>query len=247
MQRQAFTFDDLSRECEIRLGHRHIDGRAIGIEIRVPGPLQDRYPFNASAYAFLQQLRQVIDAAGLIEFPELPVNRTNHTLAQRAPWEHSYSSNPYLTDICQSPHQDTPPFPTAFWLGASRQFFATWLISDRGLAAFVELSKEEPGLDIDTLHRRLVPATLTERTGLLINRSPGLVLLSNGAGQKLYHARTCNFAAVAAAPESSPDTPMYAYNEMGLLQYMDSLDSRRGEADRDPIDLAEVKTFLAAS
>src|SRR5690606_31269730 len=118
-----FNFDDLARDCAVEIGHRRLDGRAIGARVHVPAALLGQYPYNASCYAFLQQLRAAIDEFGLIEFPGLPVNRTNHTLAQRAPWQHDYSPNPYMTDICQAPHQDTPPFPTGFWLGAPRRLF----------------------------------------------------------------------------------------------------------------------------
>jgi len=38
---------------------------------------------------------------------------------------------------------------------------------------------------------------------------------------------------------------MYAYNEQGLLHYIDQLDSRRGAGDRCDEDLQQVKAFLA--
>lgn len=244
MHRPAFTLRDLARECEIQTGHLQLDGRRIGARIHVPAALRQRYPYNASAYAFLQQLRDAIHEWEVIEFPGLPVNPTNHTLAQRAPWEHGYSSNPYMTDICQQPHQDTPPFPTAFWLGESRRFFATWVVSTRGLEDFLELARREPELDIEALHRRLVPSSLADGSGLLVNTDPGLVLLDNSRADGLYHARTCRFDLLPEAAARTGDTPMYAYNEVGLLHYIDVLDSRRGHRDRDPGDLAQVKAFL---
>lgn len=245
MQRTAFCFADLARECEVLVGHRTLDGRALGARVHVPEALRDQYPYNASAYAFLQQLRPAIYEYGLIEFPGLPVNPVNHTLAQRAPWEHLYSVNPYLTDYCQAPHQDTPPYPTAFWLGQPRQFFATWVVSIQGLTGFQTLARQQPDLDIVALHRRLVARTLAEGQGWLINREPGLVLLDNSDACRLYHARTCSFERLEGQ-EEAPDTPMYAYNEMGLLHYIDQLDSRRGMQHRDPVDQAQVEAFLAA-
>lgn len=245
MPRQAFSFEDLTRECIVQPGYHQLDSRPIGARIEVPSELWDRYPYNASAYAFLQELRSAIYEYGLIEFPGLPLNRTNHTLAQRAPREHTYSPNPYLTDICQTPHQDTPPLPTAFWLGERRRFYATWVVSHQGLDLFAQLRRTEPGLDIETVHRRLVPRSLVDGTGLLVNREPGLVLLDNSDAQSLYHARTCQFEAVAAEPGYETDSPSYAYNEVGLLNYLDSLDIRRGTADLDATDRAEVEAFLA--
>lgn len=244
MPRQPFTFQDLTRECRVATGCHRLDGRQLGARIEVPEALRGRYPYNASAYAFLQQLRPAIHELGLIEFPHLPVNKTNHTLAQRSPREHQYSPNPYLTDICQSPHQDTPPLPTAFWLGERRRFFATWVVSQQGLEAFLALSRQAPGLGIEALHQRLVPQSLAEGTGLVLNREPGLLLLDNSEAQLLYHARTCQFDAVANEPDYCSDSPMYAYNEVGLLHYIDSLDIRRGPEDRDPMDLAQVQDFL---
>jgi hypothetical protein len=37
---------------------------------------------------------------------------------------------------------------------------------------------------------------------------------------------------------------MYAFNEVGLLNYIDQLDSRRGQQWRDHEDLAAVRAFL---
>lgn len=244
--RQRFSMADLERDCRVESGCHQLDGRALGLRVQVPAGLFGRYPYNASAYAFLQELRPALRDAGLIEFPGLPLNPINHTLAQHAPWQHGYSSNPYLTDICQQPHQDTPPWPTAFWLGATRRYFATWVVSRRGLEAWLELQRQEPALDVTGLHRRLVPASLEQGIGLLINRDPGLILVDNSSARALYHARTCLFDAVAAAAPGSEDAPMHAFNEIGLLHYIDQLDSRRGPEHRDARDLAEVRAFIAA-
>jgi len=245
MQRQPFTLDDLIRECEVESGHRQLDGRPLGLRIRVPEALWQRYPYNATAYAFLQQLRGAIHEYGLVEFPDLPVNPTNHTLAQRAPWQHGYSTNPYMTDHWQHPHQDTPPHPTAFWLGGPRHFFATWVVSQQGLEAWQHqlASQREGGLA--EAHRHCVPASVADGTGWLINRQPGLVLLDNSEACRLYHART-RVAEPPAESEQAEDEPMYAYNETGLLHYIDQLDSRRGTEHRCPRDRAEVEAFLAA-
>lgn len=245
MKRAPFCLGDLAAECRLRTGRYQLDGRPLGLTIEVPSALCGRYPYNASAYAFLQQLRVAIFEHGIVELPGLPLNRTNHTLAQRSPWEHAYSDNPYLTDRCQSPHQDTPPYPTAFWLDAPRRFSATWVMSLAGLARFDEYRRAHPGSDIEDVHRALVPASLAQGSGLLVNRAPGMLLIDNSAHGALYHARTCLFDAVALDPRHRVDTPMYAFNEVGLLHYIDVLDSRRGLHHRDPEDEAQVRDFLA--
>lgn len=117
MSRVPFNFSDIEAECHLETGSYSLDGRTIGATILVPPGLYHRYPYNATAYGFLQQLRQPIYEFGTIEFPGLPVNKCNHTVAMRHPHQHGYSDNPYLTRFCQDPHQDTPPYPSAFWLG----------------------------------------------------------------------------------------------------------------------------------
>ena len=260
MTRTPFCLDDLAAECQVITAPHQLDDRPVGLAIRVPAELWARHPYNASAYAFLQQLRGDIFEYGIIEFPGLPLNRTNYTLAQRAPWEHAYSDNPYLTDRCQSPHQDTPPYPTAFWLGGPRRFSATWVMSRDGLAQFDAYRRAHPGADIISAHRALVEPSLARGSGLLLNRSPGLLLIDNSAHSGLYHARTCvvdgpaagHPRGVATPGVETPgvetpgvETPMYAFNEVGLLHYLDALDSRRGTAHRDADDEADVREFLA--
>ena len=212
--------------------------------ITVPPELRNHYPYNASAYAFLQQLREAIFRYGLIEFPQLPVNRCNYTLAQRSPWQHRYSDNPYLTDLCQLPHQDTPPYPTAFWLGQPRRFSATWIVSDTGLESVSRWRQQHPDASTDELHRQLVPSSLADGTGILLNHSPGLLLIDNSHHHRLYHARTCRFDAIAAQTDHHTDTPMYAYNEIGLMNYIDMLDSRRGTEHRNAEDEALTREFF---
>lgn len=245
MRRQAFTFADIERECHIETDCYQLDGKALGCKVFVPEALQQQYPFNASAYGFLQELRKRIFEFGTIEFPDLPVNKTNYTLAQRSPKEHEYSPNPYMTDICQFPHQDTPPYPTAFWLPDQRRYFATWLMSLQGVKRFHEYCRANPALGIEDLHRDLVPESLQQGIGLLVNQTPGLILIDNSNHRSLYHARTCNFAAVADHPGYKTDAPMYAFNEEGLLHYIDELDIRRGDEGRDPEDAAQVRAFMA--
>ena len=248
MQRRVpFTFSDISGECEVETDCFRVDDgreRRLGARVRVPRELRHRYPYNGSAYGFLQELRSVIFELGIVVFPDLPVNRTNHTLAQRAPNEHSYSQNPYLTDRCQSPHQDTPPYPTAFWLDAPRRFFATWVLSSTAAEAFYRFQQAHPTLDVEDIHRRLVPESLAAHTGVLLNQDPGLLLIDNSQGCALYHARTCRFDAVEATGGELRDAPMYAFNEVGLLEHLRSLDERRGSADLSDEDLAQVKQFL---
>ena len=169
MQRRVpFTFSDISGECEVETDCFRVDDgreRRLGARVRVPRELRDRYPYNGSAYGFLQELRSVIFELGIVVFPDLPVNRTNHTLAQRAPNEHSYSQNPYLTDRCQSPHQDTPPYPTAFWLDAPRRFFATWVLSSTATEAFYRFQQTHPALDVEDVHPGAVQCSADELRG----------------------------------------------------------------------------------
>ncbi|MBA6411803.1 hypothetical protein H2508_01605 [Parahaliea sp. F7430] len=244
MSRLPFTFADIESDCVIETGHYRLDGRSLGMRIRVPEPLMQQAPYNSSAYDFLQQLRPQIFAYGLLEFPNLPLNPQNHTLAQRAPQQHAYSSNPYMTDFCQSPHQDTPPYPTAFWLDAPRQYFATWVMSERGLEKFYRQGQGLAASELEALHRELVPASLAEGWGLLLNQQPGLLLIDNSHHQSLYHARTCNFAAQDAQPDFCQDEAMYAFNEVGLLNYIDMLDSRRGTQHRDSDEVERVRQFM---
>lgn len=245
MSNSTFTFHDIEQDCHIESGQYSLGGRALGLRIHVPQALYEKAPYNCSAYRWMQQLRSLIYDCGIVEFPGLPVNKCNYTLAQCAPQQHSYSDNPYLTDLCQSPHQDIPPYPSAFWLEEKRKYSATWLLSSEGANNFYRAAARRE-LSIDELHRTLLPASLADGHGALINREPGLTLLDNSAQQSLYHARTCNFSALESARPPITDTPMYAYNEPGLLQHIDQLDSRRGAAHRNAIEREQVREFLAA-
>jgi hypothetical protein len=249
MLRKPFTFADLAQECRIETGCYAVHGlsspRRIGAKVFVPDELLQRYPYNASAYVFLQQLRSAIFEFGTIEFPGLPLNRTNHTIAMRAPREHSYSSNPYLTNECQHLHQDTPPYPTAFWLGEERHYFDTWIVSLPGLQRYTQFTRENPSMTMNDAHRALVQESLTQGAGIVVNHSPGLILIDNSEHQQLYHARTCRFEAVAQNPHYTEDAPMYAFNEIGLLNHIDTMDEQRGENDRDAAEQKTVAQFIA--
>ena len=91
MRRKPFTMSDIEAECRVATRCHSLDGRAIGAVVRVPPALHNRYPYNATAYGFLQQLRQSIYEFGTIEFPALPVNKSNYTVAMRHPHQHSAS------------------------------------------------------------------------------------------------------------------------------------------------------------
>lgn len=244
MNRKPFNFNDLQHDCHIETGCYTLDGRTLGARVTVPPELYDRYPYNASAYAFLQELRAAIHQYGTIEFPDLPVNRCNHTVAMRHPYEHGYSDNPYLTRFCQDPHQDTPPYPTAFWLGQPRNYSATWVMSDRGLQDYLDHARQNPDQSTEEIHQQLLPRALGDKSALLLNYDPGLLLIDNSEHQRLYHCRSSRFEAMAQNPDHAVDAPMYSYNEIGLLNYIDVLDSRRGEGHRDAADLAAVKQFM---
>ncbi len=250
MPRVAFNLNDITSECEYEGGVHQLDGCSFGLRIDVPVELYDRYPFNTTAYGFLQQLRDAIFEYGTIEFPSLPVNKINHTLCQRAPKQHTYSANPYMTGSCQHLHQDTPPLATAFWLDEPRRYYATWVTSMQALQHYYGQleqggSESFDGGQLEGIHRQLVPESLNNGTGLLLNQNPGLLLIDNSDSHRLYHARTCNFNAIDATPNYEEDAAMYAFNEQGLLYYIDQLDSRRGQQHRCPEDLAEVKAFLS--
>ena len=248
--RRPFTLRDLRAECRVEEGVTRLDDergeRWLGLHVHVAEALRGTYPYNASAYAFLQELRPAIRDYGLITFPELPLNPTNHTLAQRAPWEHGYSANPYLTGHCQAPHQDTPPYPTAFWLPAERRYFVTWVLSELGVARYADARRAAPMESEEALHAALVPRSLDAQWGTLVNHEPGLLLLDNSDVTRLYHARTRRPTYAIGAAAGHPDTPSHAFNEVGLLNYIDTLDERRGDAHRSAEDRAEVEAFLAA-
>ncbi|CAA0094747.1 Uncharacterised protein [BD1-7 clade bacterium] len=244
MQR-AFTFSDIEQDCDIETGVYTLDRKKFGAVIHVPDALKQQYPYNVSAYEFMQQLRQPIFEFGTLELPGLAVNKQNHTLAQRSPFEHSYSSNTYTTDLCQLPHQDCPPYPTAFWLPEQRRFSATWVMSETGLNHFHQHQQAFPSMPIEERHQLLVDRSLEEGWGLLYNQQPGLLLIDNSQHHRLYHARTANFAAMESTDNHQTDTAMYAFNEIGLLQYIDMLDERRGNQDRDAAEVSEVRRFMA--
>ena len=242
--KKSFTLQDIEQECGIQEGIYTVDGRKLGLNIRVPAELHQQFPYNAPVYSFLQQLRQAIFDYGIIELPDLPVNKTNYTLAQRAPQQHAYSSNPYMTDYCQMLHQDTPPYPTAFGLEQPRRYFATWITSTGMLDEFYHRANSNPHLSVEALHRELVDKSLVQGSGILVNRRPGIVIFDNSLHQSLYHARTCQFDVMAANPDFSEDAPMYAFNEIGLMHYIDQLDSRRGTDHRDPQHRELVRDFM---
>lgn len=249
-RRTPFTFADIAQECRVETGiyslHGTHNARKTGARILVPHSLMNRYPYNASAYAFLQELRAAIFEFGTVEFPDLPLNKNNHTIAMRSPREHTYSSNPYLTSECQHLHQDTPPYPTAFWLGEERRYFGTWIVSLPGLQRYTAFTRENPQLPMNDVHRTLVPDSIANGTGIVLNCTPGLLLIDNSEHQQLYHARTCRFDAVEKNPDYRSDAAMYAFNETGLLNYIDVMDERRGEQDRDAQEMAEVAAFMTA-
>lgn len=244
MARVSFNLQDLLNDCASSSGYYHLDKKTLGLRIVVPEALKSRYPYNASAYVLMQELRTAVFDYGIVEFPELAVNKCNHTVAMRHPSEHSYSDNPYLNSFFQSPHQDTPPYPSAFWLDKKRQFAATWTMSLEGLRCFNESIAQQPTLTLSERHRQLIPSLVTQQQSLLLNTQPCLTLLDNSEHWQLYHARTCLFDAVASQPNTHHDTAVYAYNEIGLLNYIDQLDSRRGMADRDADDLQDMNTFM---
>jgi hypothetical protein len=244
MQRTPFNFADISKDCQIETGCHQLGKKRFGLKIHIPEELKSQYPYNASAYDFLQFLRPAILQHGTVELPNLAVNPSNYTIKLKSPREHIGNPNPFISDECQSPHQDTPPYPTAFWLSGQRQFYATWVMNEQASERFYQYQQAKPELSIKQLHQILVNESLNQGTGLLLNQEPGLLLIDNSQHHKLYHARTCNFAAIAAQPNFEKDSPMYAFNEIGLLNYIDTLDIHRGEADKNQAEAEQVRAFL---
>lgn len=246
--RRIFSFGDFIQECELLEGTIELKSSRglakLGAKVVVPDALMDQFPFNTSAYDFLQFFREEIFQYGIIEFPNLPVNLSNYTVAMRAPEEHQYSANPYLTESCQTPHQDTPPYPTAFWLGQERMLSATWVMTDLGAERFFEVSQANRGLSVEEVHQRVVPKTLNEKSAVLLNHTPGLLLIDNSQHHQLYHAKTCRFENRKGLLGAPTDNPMYTFNEVGLLQYIDSLDEQRGRQHRNSQEVGWVRAAM---
>lgn len=242
MKRKPFTWQDIERECSVYYQPFRV-GKNLGAKIIVPAALYDCYPYNASAYHFLQTLRHEIRELKLIHFPDLPLNKTNYTLAQGAPQQHAYSTNPFMTDWYQLPHQDTPPYPTAFGLEEQRRYFATWVMSQLMMQKFYD-QQHASKASLEDLHRQLVAESIANGEGMLVNQNPGLLIIDNSPENGIYHARTANFAAIDKEPQFQKDAFMYAFNEIGLLHYMEQLDSRRGTAWRDENDKQQVLHYF---
>lgn len=244
--RVPFTFEDIAAECSVDYECHALgdDGARLGARVHVPPELFSAPIYRSSAYAFMQQLRAAIAEHGLIEFPNLPLNPQNHTLAQRAPSEHEYSSNPFLTGLCQRLHQDTPPYPTAFWLGAARRASATWVACASAAAEFNRATAHLGDADLPAAHAQWVPRLVTEGRATLVNRAAGLVLLDNSEAQRLFHCRTNVVDGERPAPPATAEAPLHAFNEMGLLQHM-QLDERRGTAHFCEEERRRIAEFVA--
>ena len=244
MPRVIFSFEDFIKDCDVCNAPYQLNGHFTGLRITVPTALANQWPYNSNIYDFLQFFRLNIQQHGFIEIRGLALNKTNYTLAQKAPQQHAYSSNPFMTDYCQQPHQDTPPYPTAFALEEPRQYFATWLMTAQGVQTFMQFKQQNAQLSLEEVHRLLVPESLKQGWGILVNHESGIILIDNSHHCQLYHTRTCNFSAIDANPDFDSDAAMYAFNEIGLLNYIEQLDSRRGLAFRDENLSQEVARFM---
>ena len=238
------SLKDFRIDCKITEGQYNLDNKALGLSIEIPEALFNEAPFNGTAYSLLQGLRNEIRHYGIIEFPNLPVNKQNYTLAQKHPSEHSYSSNPFLTSLCQSPHQDTPPYPSAFWLNENRQYSATWLMSEVMCQAFYNYRTQNPILSVDEIHQHLVEESLSSNKAILINRQAGLCLVDNSQARQLYHARTSLIELPDRQGKERYDAPMFAFNEIGLMQYIDTIDEQRGQSHRCDKEKQSVLNFM---
>ncbi len=241
---KLFTLNDLLQECDTCEGHHCIDGQRLGLKIFIPQELYSSFPFNVTVYDFIQQLRGEIFEYGIIEMPSLPFNRCNYTLSQKDPTEHSYSQNSYTTDFCQAPHQDTPPYPTAFGLLSPRKHSATWVMKTVMLERFYQYQAQHRSLSVDELHQQLIQKSLDEGSSILVNQEPGLLLIDNSDHQSLYHARTSLVDQSDRYCKIRHDSPVYAFNEIGLLNYIDSLDEHRGDEFRSESEKQRVIQFL---
>lgn len=238
------TLKDFQSTCIIKEGQYNLEGKPLGLSIEIPSELMLVPPFNCTAYALLQGLRQEIKTYGVIEFPHLPVNKLNHTLEQKHPSEHLYSQNSFLTSYCQSPHQDTPPYPSAFWLDKKRQYSATWLMGESMCQQFYDFQAQNPSLSIDEIHAKLVNDSLHSKQAILVNQQAGLCLIDNSEAKKLYHARTALVDHLDRYCKLRRDIPMYAFNEVGLMQYIDTIDERRGANNRCETQKQAVLNFM---
>lgn len=237
MPKTTLTWQDIEQECRIEYGI-YLLGQARGARVFIPTELQRQAPYNTSIYQFFAALREQIKAFGIIEFPQFTFNKINYTLAQAAPWQHQYSHNPFMTSWWQEPHQDTPPYPTAFGLEEERSFFATWLMTEKVVRDYFS----HPAATIEEKHRLLVPQSLAQGEAVLINQQAGLTLIDNSGD--LYHARTCTMSTQNPHLNAEQDSPMYAFNEVGLAFYMQQLDSQRGDAFRDNEEQQRIKQRL---
>jgi hypothetical protein len=117
-------------------------------------------------------------------------------------------------------------------------------MSEAGLHAYQHLVDKNPKASIDQIHRQLLPLSLKEKTGLLLNHEPGLLLFDNSHHHQLFHCRSCQFSALDNNPNYSSDAPMYAFNEIGLTHYLHSMDEKRGQLDINHQEMKAVKHFL---
>lgn len=241
----AFNWQDLEQECRIEYDCYSLDNSKLGARVYIPTEFHQQHPFNSNAYDFMQQLRSQIYDLGIIELVDLPVNHCNYTLAQKAPQQHQGNPNPFMTAHCQSPHQDTPPYPTAFWLPKHRNYYATWVVGSEFCEYFYQYQNQHPELSIEQVHKNLVPKSLEQAKGFLINQKAGLTLIDNSNAKLLYHARTCLFNKVECAESDITDSPMYAFNEMGLIHHLETLDVYRGTEYLDNHAKARMQAFLA--
>lgn len=241
ISRTRFTINDIFALTKPTEGCYQLDAKTLGLRLDCQGI--DDALLKRPVYDFLLYLRQDIFKYGVIELQNLDFNLCNYTLGQGAPIEHQGNPNPYMTAHCQDLHQDTPPYPTAFGLKAPRQFYATWLTNEAQMQEFYQ-QKASSQETLEQLHQRLVPTSLENQSGFLINQKPGLTIIDNSQANKLYHARTANFKAIEQAGNFSQDSKMYAFNEVGLLQHLRQLDIYRGNEHINLEEIERVKQLV---
>ncbi len=69
-------------------------------------------------------------------------------------------------------------------------------------------------------------------------------MADNSHRHELYHCRTCRLDNITEQPGHQTDTAMYAFNEIGLTQYIDSMDEQRGTEDKNSEELNAVLAFM---
>ena len=86
--------------------------------------------------------------------------------------------------------------------------------------------------------------SITQGQAILVNHTPGLLLIDNSSAQNLYHARTTKLDHLDSFCKLRHDSPLFAFNEIGLMHFIDQLDEQRGQQHRDSKLSKEILDFM---